>query len=105
MAPAISPGKTWEGAAGGFICAVLVSLVLDAFLDLAIPGWQVVVIGATVGILAQCGDLLESQLKRISGLKDSGSIIPGHGGVLDRLDSMVISLPTVYYFIATVFRP
>ncbi|MCH7606522.1 MAG: phosphatidate cytidylyltransferase [Chloroflexi bacterium] len=105
MAPAISPGKTWEGAGGGLICAVVASLVLDAFLDLVIPGWQVVVIGATVGILAQCGDLLESKLKRVSGVKDAGSIIPGHGGVLDRLDSIVVSLPTVYYFVATVFRP
>ena len=105
MAPAISPGKTWEGAAGGLVCAVVASLVLNAFLDLGIPGWQVVVIGATVGVLAQCGDLLESKLKRISGVMDSSSIIPGHGGVLDRLDSIVISLPAVYYLVATVFRP
>ena len=112
MAPAISPAKTWEGAAGGFISAVVASLVaagaslaLSSFFNLAIPVWQVVVIGATVGILAQCGDLLESKLKRVSGVKDAGSIIPGHGGVLDRLDSIVISLPTVYYFIVTVFRP
>ena len=112
MAPAISPAKTWEGAAGGFISAVVASLVaagaslaLSSFFNLAIPVWQVVVIGATVGVLAQCGDLLESKLKRVSGVKDAGSIIPGHGGVLDRLDSIVFSLPTVYYFVAAVFRP
>ena len=105
MAPAISPGKTWEGSAGGWLCAVVAALILDQVLDLAMVGWKVVVIGATVGVLAQCGDLLESKLKRISNVKDAGSIIPGHGGILDRLDSIVISVPAVYYLVATVFRP
>ena len=105
MAPGISPGKTWEGGAGGWLCAVVAALILDQVLDLAMVGWQVVVIGATVGVLAQCGDLLESKLKRISNVKDAGSIIPGHGGILDRLDSIVISVPAVYYFVTMVFRP
>ena len=105
MAPGISPGKTWEGGAGGWLCAVAAALILDQVLDLAMVGWKVVVIGATVGVLAQCGDLLESKLKRISNVKDAGSIIPGHGGILDRLDSIVISVPAVYYLVATVFRP
>lgn len=105
MAPAISPGKTWEGSAGGWLCAVVAALILDQVLDLAMVGWKVVVIGATVGVLAQCGDLLESKLKRISNVKDAGSLIPGHGGILDRLDSIVISVPAVYYLVATVFRP
>lgn len=105
MAPVISPGKTWEGAAGGLICAVVASLLMDGLFYLAIPGWQVVVVGATVGVLAQWGDLLESKLKRISRVKDAGSIIPGHGGIMDRLDSIVFSVPAVYYLVATVFRP
>ena len=105
MAPTISPNKTWEGAAGGLAWAVVAVMVLGVAFDLATPLWQLGVIGATVGVLAQWGDLAESKLKRISNLKDSGSIILGHGGVLDRLDSVVLSLPAVYYLLATVFQP
>ena len=67
--------------------------------------WQQLVIGAVVGVLAQWGDLLESKLKRIADVKDAGSIIPGHGGLLDRLDSLLFTLPAVYYLIVTVFVP
>ena len=105
LAPRISPGKTWEGSAGGFVFAVAVALVLGQIFDLGIPRWQVGVIGAVVGVAAQWGDLLESKLKRIAGVKDSGNLFPGHGGILDRLDSVVISVPAVYYFVATVFSP
>lgn len=104
MAPSISPGKTWEGAAGGFVLAVAASLVLARILDLGLPLWQTGLIGAAVGVAAQAGDLGESKLKRLSRVKDSGSIIPGHGGVLDRLDSLTTSIPTVYYLVAAVFR-
>ena len=62
-------------------------------------------IGAVVGVVAQWGDLLASKLKRITGVKDTGSIIPGHGGMLDRLDSLLFTLPAVYYLIVTVFVP
>ena len=105
MAPKISPAKTWEGAAGGFAAATGAAIALGLLLDLGIVLWQVAVIGATVGVVSQLGDLLESALKRLSNVKDAGSIIPGHGGILDRLDSMVISLPAVYYLVATVFAP
>ena len=105
MAPSVSPGKTWEGSAGGFVCVMAGTLILGQVLNQSIPLWQVIIIGATVGVLAQCGDLLESKLKRISDVKDAGSIILGHGGVLDRLDSIVISLPAVYYLVAVVFKP
>ena len=105
LAPRISPGKTWEGSAGGFVFAVAVALALGQIFDLGIPLWQVGVIGAVVGVAAQWGDLLESKLKRIAGVKDSGNLFPGHGGILDRLDSVVISVPAVYYFVATVFSP
>jgi len=103
LAPRISPGKTWEGSAGGFVFAVAASLALGLVFDLGIPVWQVGVIGAVVGVASQCGDLFESKLKRIAGVKDAGSIFPGHGGILDRLDSIVISVPAVYYFVAMVF--
>ena len=105
MAPSVSPNKTWEGAAGGLACSLVVAMVLGLVFDLTVPRWQQVVIGATVGVLAQWGDLLESKLKRLSNVKDTGSIIPGHGGVLDRLDSVLVSVPAVYYLLATVFEP
>lgn len=105
MAPSISPNKTWEGAAGGLAAALVAAVVLGLAFDLATPRWQQLIIGATVGVVAQWGDLFESKLKRLSNVKDAGSIIPGHGGVLDRLDSVVVSIPVVYYLLATVFEP
>ena len=105
LAPQISPGKTWEGSAGGFVFAVAAALALGLAFDLRIPLWQVGVIGAVIGVAAQWGDLLESKLKRIAGAKDAGSLFPGHGGILDRLDSIVISVPAVYYLVSTVFTP
>ena len=105
MALRISPAKTWEGALGGFAAAVAVAIALGLSFGLDALWWQTAVIGATVGVVAQCGDLLESALKRMSNVKDAGSIIPGHGGILDRLDSVVISLPAVYYLVAAVFGP
>ena len=105
MAPTVSPGKTWEGAAGGLVWAVAASVALGFLPDVSAPRWQLAVIGATVGVLSQGGDLLESKAKRVSNVKDAGSIIPGHGGILDRLDSIVFSIPAVYYLLETVFKP
>lgn len=105
MAASISPNKTWEGSLGGFVSAVVAALALGLVFDLGIPAWQQAVIGGVVGVVAQWGDLLESKLKRIADVKDAGSIIPGHGGLLDRLDSMFLALPAVYYLLATVFVP
>ena len=105
MAPNVSPGKTWEGAAGGLVWAMVAAVVLGSLFGVSPPRWQLVVIGATVGVLSQWGDLLESKAKRISNVKDAGTIIPGHGGVLDRLDSVVMSIPAVYYLLVTVFEP
>lgn len=101
LAPGISPNKTWEGAGGGFAAAIAAALLLDQFLNLGLPreswNWQLSLIGATVGIAAQAGDLLESRLKRLSRVKDAGSLLPGHGGLLDRLDSLLLTIPAVYY--------
>ena len=105
MAPRISPNKTWEGSVGGFVSAVAAALVLGLVFDLGIPVWQQAVIGAVLGVVAQLGDLIESKLKRFAEVKDAGSIIPGHGGLLDRLDSMLLSLPAVYFLLVTVFVP
>jgi len=105
MAPSISPNKTWEGSFGGWVSAGVAALALGQLLELNIDVWQQIVIGAVAGVVAQWGDLLVSKLKRITGVKDTSSIIPGHGGMLDRLDSLLCTLPAVYYLIVTVFVP
>jgi phosphatidate cytidylyltransferase len=94
--PRVSPNKSWEGAVFGFIFAIITAaaakvLVLD-FLS-----WRVVIsIGLIVGIIGQMGDLVESLLKRDAGVKDSSSLIPGHGGIFDRFDSILMTAPAVY---------
>ena len=113
MAPVTSPNKTWEGAVGGFLFALVASILLDRTLNLGLGptwwegawnawNWQPVLIGATVGVASQLGDLVESRLKRLSRLKDSGNLMPGHGGILDRLDSLLFTIPTVYYLLVAV---
>lgn len=86
LAPAISPNKTWAGLIGGIVCAVLAGLALAALLH--VPR-QLAGIAGLLAIAAQAGDLYESAMKRRAGVKDSGRILPGHGGVMDRLDGLV----------------
>ncbi len=94
LSPSLSPHKTVEGAIGGFIAAVIVGAVLGhVLLERAVLGWW---IGAVAGIAGQVGDLFESAMKRELKVKDFGSIIPGHGGVLDRFDSLLFVAPTVW---------
>lgn len=102
LAPTISPNKTWEGAIGGLVSAILSSLVLAAIFDLGIAIWCQVLLGLVVGIVAQLGDLSESALKRAVHVKDASSLIPGHGGILDRVDSLVVTIPVTYYFLAII---
>jgi phosphatidate cytidylyltransferase len=103
MAPSISPGKTWEGAAGGLFGAALAAVILHIILDAVgkpLPleyGW-VVLMGILIGICAQLGDLTESLLKRNAGVKDTGKLLPGHGGILDRIDSVIFTGVVVYYY-------
>jgi len=100
LAPAVSPGKTVEGAAGALLGAMaLAALCRVVFFDGLGPA-EAVVLGAAVSILAQFGDLCESALKRAFGAKDSGWIIPGHGGILDRLGSLLFPMVFVYYYTA-----
>lgn len=91
MAPEISPKKTWEGAAGNFLACVIAALVLGAIFHY--PILPMVLLGLNCGILGQAGDLFESWLKRKADMKDSGNILPGHGGVLDRIDSLMATAP------------
>ena len=103
LAPGISPGKTREGAEGGFLGAILAAYLLDRLLDLPLSSTQAAYFGAAVGIVAQAGDLAESWLKRGAGAKDAGGILPGHGGVLDRMDSVAFTAPLVYYLMTGLF--
>ncbi len=104
MAPRVSPGKTWEGAVGGLAGAVLAAVGLGAVLGLEVASVHLVVLGLLVGVAGQAGDLAESWLKRQAGAKDSGALIPGHGGVLDRLDSLLFVSFVVFYYQAWVIR-
>jgi phosphatidate cytidylyltransferase len=98
----ISPKKTLEGAIAGVVLAVLV-MVLGGLGVLHLPLLHTLVLGALVGVTAELGDLVESQMKRIAGVKDSSNLIPGHGGVLDRIDSVLFP-PIVVYFYALQFH-
>lgn len=89
LAPAISPSKTWEGAIANFIACTVTAWLVGSTLHLA--PLASVLVGVFSGILGQLGDLAQSALKRVSGLKDSGGVLPGHGGVLDRMDSFLLS--------------
>ena len=102
MAPSISPGKNWEGAAGGMAGAVIAAVALGVLFPLQLDIWQLVGIGVMLGIVSPVGDLFESKIKRLADVKDSGNLFPGHGGMLDRLDSLLPSL-TVVYILAAVF--
>jgi phosphatidate cytidylyltransferase len=97
LAPTVSPGKTWSGSTAGLIGGVLIAPVFGALIfprvGLEIPLWQLAAIAATLSVIGQVGDLAESLFKREAGVKDSSHLIPGHGGVLDRFDSLYFVIP------------
>ncbi len=95
--PAVSPKKTVEGALAGLVCCLPV-MSLGGALVLGLPAWHAVALAVMIGIVAQAGDLVESQMKRSAGVKDSSNLIPGHGGVLDRLDSLLFPPIVVYLY-------
>jgi len=101
LAPNISPGKTWEGTVGGIIGAIIVSLLftISTPLELNLNWGQAILLGLLVSVFGQLGDLVESLFKRNMGVKDSGSLIPGHGGFLDRMDSIIFAGIVVYYYV------
>jgi phosphatidate cytidylyltransferase len=105
LAPAVSPGKTWEGAVAGLFGAVIISFIfyLDTPLWLPLDSIQVVILGLLISVFGQLGDLVESLLKRNFGVKDSGGLMPGHGGILDRLDSILFAGAVMYgYYVLFV---
>ena len=103
LAPHISPGKTWEGVAGGLVLAVLSTLVCTV-LPLGIPWYLAIVMGLLIGGAAVLGDLAESLIKRQFHVKDSGQIMPGHGGMLDRIDSLLFAVIVVFLFAQFIGR-
>lgn len=97
LAPKISPKKTWEGVFGGVAAAIGGVIALGAILDLPIAVWEAALLGLALTVAGVLGDLFESWLKRKANVKDSGRIIPGHGGILDRIDSLAPNLVVVYW--------
>ncbi len=96
LAPEVSPKKTWEGAIASVVGSLIFGLLyLWRFLP-ALPWWEVALMAVVANIVGQFGDLAESAMKRGAGLKDSGTMLPGHGGMLDRVDSSLFALPVVY---------
>ena len=93
--PSVSPKKSWEGFVGGLIAAIVATGLL--------LGWEQCYIGVIISIAATWGDLFESMVKRSVGVKDSGNIIPGHGGILDRIDSLLFTLPFVAFFLWVLY--
>jgi len=102
FAPRISPKKTWEGSIGGWISGIAVGTLMGAVLRL--PLLHASLLGLLISLAATGGDLVESMFKRWAGVKDSGRLIPGHGGVLDRIDSLLFSVAAVYYYLIWVIK-
>lgn len=98
LAPKISPGKTWEGVAGGFIAALGMAAVAHFWFFHELPLKFALPLAFVMTVLGILGDLSESALKRSAGAKDAAQLLPGHGGVLDRLDSLLFNAPLIYYF-------
>src|ERR1700730_16106678 len=110
LAPRLSPGKTWEGSiasiAGSMLAAGLVIAASDALaargnmlLHISEPIWQSLLLAAVLNVAAQLGDLLESAIKRGAGVKDSGTMLPGHGGILDRIDALLLAAPVLWFIL------
>ncbi len=110
LAPALSPNKTWEGAAASLAGAVLVAGILaficavlgakeSTALHISEPVWQTLLLALLVNAAAQVGDLVESAIKRGAGVKDSGTMLPGHGGILDRIDALLVAAPVLWYLL------
>ena len=99
LAPSVSPNKTVEGAVFGWLGGFGATIALDQILNLDVEIWPLVLLALVLPIVSQLGDLVESLFKRAMDVKDSSNLIPGHGGVLDRLDSLLFGLPVVFFFL------
>ena len=100
LAPILSPGKTWEGMFAGFGSSILMSLIMGRAMAMTLE--HTIVLGIGIGIASLIGDLAESAMKRDLGIKDFGSILPGHGGILDRFDGLLFAAPLFYYYVTFI---
>lgn len=98
LAPSISPGKTWEGAIAGMLASLLLAAAAHYWFFMSLPLKLALPLAAAMNVVGVLGDLAESALKRGAGAKDTAQILPGHGGVLDRIDSLLFNAPLIYYF-------
>lgn len=98
LCPRVSPKKTWEGSIGGVITTCVLLSLLNWYFAM-LPAIAVIAIAIVISVIGQIGDLIESLIKRYYGVKDSGNLIPGHGGILDRFDSIMLAAPVMYYCI------
>lgn len=96
LAPHLSPKKTWEGTVASLVGSVVVAFIFARFMN--VPLRHLIAMAMLGNVAGQVGDLLESAYKRSAGIKDSGSILPGHGGVLDRIDALILAIPVVWYY-------
>jgi phosphatidate cytidylyltransferase len=100
LAPHISPKKTWEGSIAGMLGSLLVAYVFRYWITIPLP--HLLAMAALGNIAGQMGDLLESACKRSAGVKDSGGLLPGHGGILDRIDALILCIPVIWYYLVLV---
>lgn len=105
FAPHLSPKKTWEGAVAGFVGSVAAAWVMAHWGRVNVATVHVLGIAAAGNVAGQMGDLLESAYKRSAGVKDSGALLPGHGGVLDRIDALILTFPVVWYYWLWIYSP
>jgi phosphatidate cytidylyltransferase len=104
LAPVLSPKKTWEGAIAGLLAGIGVVAAIQPLLFPDMHMRSLIVASALVGISGQLGDLSESMLKRAAAIKDSSHVIPGHGGVLDRMDSLLFAIPVLYFYLLLIYK-
>jgi phosphatidate cytidylyltransferase len=104
LAPGISPGKTWEGAVTGMLASLLLAAVAHYWFFPELPAKFALPLAALMNVVSVIGDLTESALKRSAGAKDTATILPGHGGILDRMDSLLFNAPVIYYFARLYFN-
>ena len=103
LAPKLSPKKTWEGSVGGMVGSLAIAYAFSYWIK--IPLGHLLAMGGVGNVAGQMGDLLESAYKRSAGVKDSGGLLPGHGGILDRIDALILCIPVIWYYLVLVNPP